>query len=249
MQLDEKWSYVYKKQKHCDLEDPADHTSGDCWDHVAYDPESRLVLKVIAGKRSSNNVMKVVRHAKSQLQGRTPSLITSDNYGPYAKVIELTFSNPPRPIPSGQGKKRPPDPPRLPVNFATVSKTIEKGRVVEIKPQIVLGTKKSVAAALKRSKVSSKVNTSFLERYNATDRHRNARKKRRTYCFSKDWDIHRAVGAFIHYSYNFCWPVRTLRIRNDDKCQERTPAMAAGLADHVWTMREWLALPAGRPSS
>ena len=41
------------------------------------------------------------------------------------------------------------------------------------------------------------------------------------------------------------WPVRTLRIRNEEEVwQPRTPVMAAGLADHVWSLEEWLAFPA-----
>ncbi len=47
------------------------------------------------------------------------------------------------------------------------------------------------------------------------------------------------------YSYNFCWPVRTLRQRGPDgSWQPRTPAMAAGLTDHVWPLDEWITMPA-----
>jgi hypothetical protein len=53
------------------------------------------------------------------------------------------------------------------------------------------------------------------------------------------------VTCFSLYSYNFCWAVRTLRERDaDGKWQPRTPAMAAGLTDHVWSLREWLTFPA-----
>jgi hypothetical protein len=52
-------------------------------------------------------------------------------------------------------------------------------------------------------------------------------------------------NRFTKYSYNFCQPVRTLRERADSgPWQKRTPAMAFGLADHVWSLNEWLALPA-----
>ena len=57
--------------------------------------------------------------------------------------------------------------------------------------------------------------------------------------------MHRAASLFSHFSYNFCWPVRTLRRREAlQKWQERTPAMAAGLTDHVWSLPEWLTYPA-----
>ena len=41
--MDEKWSFVAKKEKNCDEDDPEDQFQGDCWDHVAFDPEHRLV--------------------------------------------------------------------------------------------------------------------------------------------------------------------------------------------------------------
>jgi hypothetical protein len=130
------------------------------------------------------------------------------------------------------------------MNYATVEKRRVKGRVVEVITRVVFGTMAAVQAAVARSKVSRRINVSFLERQNATDRHHNARKVRKTYTFSKDWRVHEAMTYFTMYSYNFCWPVRTLAERDDEgHLRRRTPAMAAGLADHVWTMREWITLP------
>ena len=130
---------------------------------------------------------------------------------------------------------------------AVVEKTREKGRVVSITTRAVFGTKAAMVAALKKSNVSRAINTSFVERQNGTDRHRNARKARKTYRFSKDWRFHESVTYLTIYVYNFCWPVRTLRIKDDEGCwQKRSPAMAAGLADHVWSIAEWLTLPAVR---
>ena len=85
------------------------------------------------------------------------------------------------------------------------------------------------------SLASKAINTAFVERHNGTDRNRNARKVRRSYCFSKDAEVHQAVTYFTMYRYNFCWPVRTRRERasEQDPWQPRTPAMAAGLTDHV----------------
>ena len=54
-----------------------------------------------------------------------------------------------------------------------------------------------------KSKASRRINTSFLERQNATDRHHNGRKVRKTYTFSKDWTVHEAMTYFTMYSYNF----------------------------------------------
>ena len=129
------------------------------------------------------------------------------------------------------------------MNYATVCKRRENGRVVEVENRVVFGTEASVARALKQSSVSNAINTSFLERHNGTDRHRNSRKVRRTYRFSKDWDIHRELTYFSYYTYNFCWCVRTLRRWRRERWQRCTPAMSAGLADHPWSLREWLSYP------
>ncbi|MDI6794938.1 MAG: IS1 family transposase [bacterium] len=111
--------------------------------------------------------------------------------------------------------------------------------------KVIFGDPAKVKEALSHSLVSKEINTDFIERQNGTDRNRNARKVRKTYCFSKDWNMHESVTYFTIYSYNFCWPVRTLQIKvADEKYQAQTPAMAAGLTDHVWPLSEWLTLPA-----
>jgi hypothetical protein len=79
VQFDEKWSYVFKKQGHCDPDDPADDHRGDWWDHVAYDPESRLVLAVVPGARSAEGVGEVVGEYEQRTGGRVPDLATSDD--------------------------------------------------------------------------------------------------------------------------------------------------------------------------
>ena len=111
---------------------------------------------------------------------------------------------------------------------------------MKVELRVVLGLKAAIVAALALSKVSKQINTSFVERHNGTDRNRCSRKVRKTYAFSKDWDVHRAASVFSYFSYNFCWPVRTLRVKADGRWRQRTPAMAAGLTDHVWSLHEWL---------
>ena len=107
------------------------------------------------------------------------------------------------------------------------------------------GTWKAILAALAISLVSKVVNISFVERQNGTDRNRNRRKVRKTYGFSKDWKVHESMTYFTMYRYNFCWPVRTLRVEvGEGQYEQRTPAMAAGLANHVWTIKEWITYPA-----
>jgi hypothetical protein len=53
-----------------------------------------------------------------------------------------------------------------------------------------------------------------------------------------------AMTYFTRYSDNFCWCVRTLREpTGPGRYRQRTPAMAAGLADQVWSLEEWLLFP------
>lgn len=248
IQFDEMWSFVAKKQKNCDPGDPADDHKGDWWDFVAYDAESRVVLAVVPGARSIENAEEIVREAHDRTAGRAEVLLTSDELAAYETAIGHVYGAPERPKPPGTPGRPPVVPGRgvpAELNYATVHKEREKGRVVAILTAVVLGTWAAVAGALGRSSASRTINTSFLERHHLTDRHHNARKSRKTYRFSKDWRMHESMTYFTKYSYNFCWPVRTLRKRSDSGAwQKRTPAMAAGLADHVWSLKEWLTFPA-----
>lgn len=216
---------------------------------MAFDPESRLVVSVVPGARSAENVTAVVRDFHRRTGGRVMSLITTDGYSAYEEAILQTYGEtvtPPRTGKRGRPKAAYKVPPAG-LTYAVVEKIREKGRVVKVMTRVVFGTMAAVAAALGASRVSTAINTAFVERENGTDRHRNARKVRKTYRFSKDWRFHEAVTYLTLYVYNFCWPVRTLRIRdNRGQWSERSPAMAAGLADHVWSMAEWWSLPAVR---
>ncbi|HMB06178.1 MAG TPA: hypothetical protein VKP69_20900 [Isosphaeraceae bacterium] len=213
---------------------------------MAYDPESRLVLCVVPGARDAACVEEVVGEVKQRTGGRVMDLLTSDDYPAYETAILNAYGQEIETTPSGRPSRRmvPEKVPPPGLNYATVEKRRERGRVVAVVTRVVFGTMAALVAALGRSKVSRWINTSFLERQNGTDRHRNARKVRKAYTFSKDWRVHEAMTYFTMYSYHFCWPVRTLDERDDmGRLRRRTPAMAAGLADHVWTMREWVTTP------
>ena len=224
-----------------------DRLRGDDWDHTAIDPESRLLLALVPGKRDGETCKRLIRQVHDRTGGRADVLLTSDEHAPYATAIHEVYGvETPRPRRPGPG--RPPKPVKVvpaELCYATVRKRREKGRVVEVVQTLVFGTLYLLGVLLKRSTVSTTINTSFVERQNGTDRHQNSRKHRKTYGFSKNLAMHRAASYFIGYSYNFCWPVRTLRVRDGvGPWQSRTPAMAAGLSDHVWTTKEWITYPA-----
>jgi IS1 family transposase len=235
VQLDEQWAFVAKKQKHCDPADPADARCGDCWDHVALDAEPRLVLGVVVGKRTEENARELVHELRERTDGRFLNLITSDAYPAYATALAAVYAEPDE----AAATRRLPDW----LVYATVHKTRQQNRVVKVEARLVFGTLCSLAAALLWA-VLRCVTTVFIERSNGTDRHRNSRKVRKTYRFSKDWGVHEAMTYFTLYSGNFCWSVRTLREEIAPKrYRQRPPAMAAGLTDPVWSLEEWLLFP------
>ena len=111
-------------------------------------------------------------------------LISSDEHRPYPDAILQAYGVEATTTPTSQPVRAPHHlaPPGL--CYATVPKVRRLGRVAEVVIRLVFGTAALLAAALSASRVSHAVNVSFLERQHLTDRHRNARKRQKTYCFS-----------------------------------------------------------------
>jgi hypothetical protein len=238
---------VAKKEKN---RRPGESACGECWDHVAVDPEHGLVVSLLVGRRCPELTELLVEDFHRRTAGRVMDLMTSDEYPAYPPAILSVYGESVVPERTGQ-----PGRPRLAYRrvpddlvYATVHKVRENNRVVAVEERLIYGTPDQLREALANSAVSARVTTVHIERCNGTDRHRNARKVRKTYRFSKDWDVHEAMTHFVTFSGNFCKPVRTLRQRlrrkeGRKKWRTRTPAMAAGLADHVWSIAEWISRP------
>src|SRR5438270_14008960 len=87
VQFDEKWSFVSKEEANCDRTDPADDHQGDYWDHVAYDPERRLVVAVVPGARDVEGTEALVGQFHRRTGGRVMRPMTSDAYPAYEAAI------------------------------------------------------------------------------------------------------------------------------------------------------------------
>ena len=103
--------------------------------------------------------------------------------------------------------------------------------------RVIFGDKDEVLELLGKS-------TAYVERTHLTMRLFNSRLTRKTLGFSKELEMYRASAAWEDLVYNFARPVKTLRVEVCDdpkrRWKSRTPAMAAGLADHIWTVKELL---------
>jgi len=182
-----------------------------------------------------------------------PSLITTDEYAAYYTIIVSTWGVRKADLEMTEEEKEECGWDDLPtisfpveIAYATVHKEREQGRVVRVNQRVVFGTPEQVVAALKKGSTAKTINTSYVERWNGTQRHFNARKARKVYTFSKDLSFHVAVTWLVVAFYNFCWTPRTLRERVQEeppRYHYRTPAMTAGLVEEVWTLEQVLRHP------
>jgi hypothetical protein len=246
-----------KKDKHCDPLDPADAYQGSYWDHVIIDPETKLIISLVVGPRNADTVVQVFTDFFDRTDGTLPELITTDKYAPYKPVILDTYGVWRAELGLTPEEEKLFDDEQIPefsfpveITYATVIKERQGGRVVAVTDEVVLGSEEQAEKVLDESESSQTINTSYVERWFGTQRHFNARKRRKSYTFSKELSYHEACTWLVVLWYNFGWCVRTLRVKVQAKpprYRQRTPAIAAELTDHVWSMEELLRYPLYAP--
>lgn len=238
-----------KKQRHLTEFEKLVPELGDWWIWSAFEPMLKVLVSFVAGKRNIESAKKLVGQVKERSDGHIP-LFTSDELSHYEEALKETYSIMEEPSYSGKGRppKREllvPDPS---LDYAQVVKTREKGRVVRVETRVILGEESRIKEKLDISTVSNEINTSFVERHNAHWRQECRRLTRKTYAFSRRADMLEGHMYLISATYHFCHyhhglrtplPVQTER----RKWAHRTPAMAAGLTDHRWTVMELLKYP------
>ncbi len=209
---------------------------------IGFDPRYKVVVNFVVGRHNQANANNLVAGVRERSDGQIP-FFTSDELKHYDDALLSVYGiRHEFPKTGKRGRPRKPiliAPKKL--LYAQVVKHRKKGRVVSITTQVVFGTEKAVAAKLKQSPVSHAINTSFVERNNLTMRHHNRRLVRKTIAFSKKRE---RLEQQLHLSfayYHFVKPHMSLsrRVRSKKrKYEKRTPMMAAGITDHIWTMRE-----------
>jgi IS1 family transposase len=221
------------------------------WVWVAMDPESKLLLALDAGARTLAMAQRVVHHVAQVLAPDCAPLCLTDGFREYMTALLTHYGywvQPPRRQVTG----RAPKPRWMPLPqllYAQVIKTVRRRRLVRVSHRVVFGTLEAVEQVL--SACGWEINTAFVERINLSIRQHVAAVGRRVSTLCKGEAGLRQQLALYHTSYNFCLPHTSLRLpvpqpeathgTGTAKCwQPRTPAMAAGLTDHVWTLREVL---------
>jgi IS1 family transposase len=248
-QLDEMWSFVYKKQGHLDMFEQLCDDLGDIWLHVAFEARLKLFVAIVPAKRRIDSMRTLIRAVRLKSDNHIP-LFTGDEYSGNLDALLWEYGRLARS--EGQDSASMPSEstylvPSSGLRFAAVRKTREKGRIISVQPKVVFGIKRDIQRTLGESPCSASINISFVERSHLHQRLNNRRVTRKTLGFSKKLSMHEAQIWLSRGYYHFVRPHSSLKIESNCGGPSilRTPAMAAGVTDHIWDMRELLMFPNG----
>lgn len=251
-QLDELWSFVHTKEQTLYMAKLFCETYGDAWVWIAFAPLWRLVVAFVVGKRTqarANLLLERVAHVTT----KPIPFLESDQLAEYRSALLHVCGEWYQPARQGT-RGRYPDRRRVaPADllYAQVVKQRARGQVVAVSTKVVFGTEAAIQNRLKQLPTSSMINTSFVERENLTLRQQNRRLTRKTSGLRSElsW-LEKHLWLTLAY-YHLVLPHDSLRHRLSADEQTRgtgsprrwrpiTPAMAAGMTDHIWTTTELL---------
>ena len=225
------------------------------WMAMAVQVSTRLwlggVVSAQRDRRLINRLLKLIRACALP----RPLLVCTDGLSTYVKAIRRAFR---RPVPRGHQTGRCQLKPWPGLAIAQVVKQYAQRRVVAVQQRIIQGRPAAVQCLIERTQGGGGINTAYIERLNATFRARLHRLVRRGRGLARQVPTLEQGMDLIGAVYNFCTEHRSLRIRRrgppdraGHRWHARTPAMAAGLTDHVWSVQELLTyfvpLPRWRP--
>jgi IS1 family transposase len=213
IQCDEIWSFCYSKAKNVPEQFEGQFGYGDIWTWTAICPDCKLVPAVFVGRRDAECAKEFTDDLKSRLKHRIQ--LTTDGYKVYLDAVESAF---------GAG-----------VDYAMLVKLFgnegsNKSPETRYSPSVCTGIRKEVIQGTPDEK---HISTSHVERQNLTMRMSMRRFTRLTNGFSKKVHNHFCAISLHFVYYNFGRIHQTLRV---------TPAMEAGVSDHVWTIEEIVGL-------
>lgn len=214
IQCDEIWSFCYAKQKNVPEDKQGRFGYGDVWTWTAIDADTKLVASWLVGSRNAGDAFRLMRDLQARLANRVQ--MTTDGHKAYLNAIEDVFG--------------------ADIDYAMLAKLYGK----EINSETRYSPAKCVGAdphTIQGKPDPTKISTSHAERQNLTMRMSMRRFTRLTNAFSKKLENHICALALYFMHYNFARPHKTL-----GKPYPITPAMAAGVSDHIWTAEEIVSL-------
>jgi IS1 family transposase len=247
VQLDEMWNFIARK--HARETDEAGESlpegeDGRQWVWVSFAPECRLMIAAVVGPRTLDTAKEVVAVTKARVAG-IPAFF-SDGFTCYLAALIAAFHVVTTFARTGK-RGRPRKPvcaPHPDLVYAQLVKQKKQGKLLTLSTRVVLGAERLTQLRLT-------ISTALVERVNLTLRQALAPLARKTSSFCKDRERMRQRVVFFQAFYNVARPHMSLRrqlpMRERNRhgairprWRERTPAMAAGLTDHVWTFRKLL---------
>jgi len=210
------------------------------WIHTALAMGSWFLLWVDFGPRTQDTAAGLIAQVVARAQALP--LFLTDGWKAYPAALLQVVGVVYRPRRRGKVGRKPK--PRLaaPKNlfFAQVVKVRDKvGHVVEVKRRVVYGGPRRFGKQLRLRQLGATIQTAFMERWYGPLRGLVPPLRRRTRCLSWNRSRHRGKVWLLVSLYNFVMPHKSLRQGRI----ARTPAMAIGLTDHVWSYREYIWLP------
>lgn len=210
VQADEIWGFIYKKEKNKKADESEDETFGDCYTWVAIDRHSKLILAFVAGRRTADNAMALMRKVRRATSPDVRFQLSTDGLQAYIAAVDEMLSD------------------RCDYGQLVKSYSQPQENERRYSPADCTGSTKVVISG---NPDKAKICTSHIERQNLTMRMQIRRLTRLTNGFSKKLENHRAAIALHFGYYNFCKIHGSLRV---------TPAMESGVTDRMWTLAELL---------
>jgi IS1 family transposase len=210
IQCDEIWAFVYAKAKNVPEKMRGAWGVGDVWTWTAIDADSKLIPSWAVGRRDAATGHAFMLDLASRLSNRVQ--LTTDGHKVYLEAVEGAFGNN--------------------IDYAMLVKMYEGDSGKKASPEVRYSPAQCTGARIQRitgDPDGAHISTSYAERANLTMRMGMRRFTRLTNGFSKKVDNHKAAIALHFMHYNFARIHKTLRV---------TPAMEAGVADHVWSLEE-----------
>jgi IS1 family transposase len=210
LQCDEIWSFVYSKDKNVPESKQGKFGYGDVWTFTAIDADTKIVPSWLVGLRNIDCAYAFIADLRDRLANRVQ--LTTDGHKMYLEAVEHAFG--------------------AEIDYAQLIKLYGANPESETRysPAKCISTEKYIVQG---NPSKEAISTSYVERQNLTMRMNMRRFTRLTNAFSKKLENHELAIALYFMHYNFARPHKTLA-----NPYPRTPAMAAGISDHIWTFKE-----------